>query len=289
MHPLLLDQLAEVDDDGLLGLEEAREPGGVALVGQPLLGVAGVRRVVPRLLERAPRARARAAPGPTRRRRRPAAPRPRVARGRRPPRGRCGCAPSRRRSRARSASASAPQAESSALPRIEYSSSEPCALTANGAPVAAPDRPTEEDVVREDDVGGQERAERRRVRVDPAVELVPGAILDPLHVVALVAVDHERGQQPADVGSERLRGAEVVPLRLRLLREHDDVVAGAAPLAREHARVDVRARAAEQVAVPEEDAHPAEKVPGTSAREAEASHRVNRLSRAVYVRWKYRA
>ena len=37
--------------------------------------------------------------------------------------------------------ASAPQAESSALPRIEYSSSEPCALTANGAPAAAPTGP----------------------------------------------------------------------------------------------------------------------------------------------------
>ena len=32
----------------------------------------------------------------------------------------------------------APHASSSTLPRIEYSSSEPCAFTPKGAPVAAP-------------------------------------------------------------------------------------------------------------------------------------------------------
>src|SRR5438874_10571001 len=36
-----------------------------------------------------------------------------------------------------SASDSLPHADSSSLPRIEYSSSEPCALTAYGAPAAA--------------------------------------------------------------------------------------------------------------------------------------------------------
>ena len=35
------------------------------------------------------------------------------------------------------ASASRPHDDSSSLPRIEYSSSEPCAFTRNGAPVAA--------------------------------------------------------------------------------------------------------------------------------------------------------
>ncbi len=38
-------------------------------------------------------------------------------------------------------SASRPQARSSALPRMEYSSSEPCALTAKRAPLAAPTGP----------------------------------------------------------------------------------------------------------------------------------------------------
>ncbi len=39
------------------------------------------------------------------------------------------------------ASASLPHAASSGRPRIEYSSSEPCALTRNGTPVAAPTGP----------------------------------------------------------------------------------------------------------------------------------------------------
>ena len=36
---------------------------------------------------------------------------------------------------------SRPQRSSSGLPRMEYSSSEPCAFTANGIPVAAPTGP----------------------------------------------------------------------------------------------------------------------------------------------------
>ena len=39
------------------------------------------------------------------------------------------------------ASASLPHADSASLPRIEYSSSEPCALTAKRAPLAAPTGP----------------------------------------------------------------------------------------------------------------------------------------------------
>ena len=38
-------------------------------------------------------------------------------------------------------STSPPHAESSAFPRMEYSSSDPCALTTYGAPVAAPTGP----------------------------------------------------------------------------------------------------------------------------------------------------
>jgi hypothetical protein len=39
------------------------------------------------------------------------------------------------------ASTSLPQASSSGLPRIEYSSSEPCAFTAKGKPLAQPTAP----------------------------------------------------------------------------------------------------------------------------------------------------
>src|SRR5205823_11744783 len=51
LDTLVLDQLPEVDDGGPLGGEETGEACGVALVGKPLLAVAGIRRVGPRLLE----------------------------------------------------------------------------------------------------------------------------------------------------------------------------------------------------------------------------------------------
>ena len=105
------------------------------------------------------------------------------------------------------------------MPRIEYSSSEPCALTAKRAPRRGADRAAEQDVVREDEVGGQQLAQRRRVPLDPVVELGARAVLDELHLVALVAVEHEDGQQPADVRPHERRAAEVVPLRMRLLAE----------------------------------------------------------------------
>ena len=78
------------------------------------------------------------------------------------------------------------------------------------------DRPAEEDVVGEDDVGRQVLAQRRGVRLDPALELLPRAVLDELHVVALVAVEHEDGQEPAHVrphDARRSRGhrAPVAP------------------------------------------------------------------------------
>ena len=51
LHAFLLDQLAEVDDRRLVAREERGEARGVALVGQALARVAGVRRVVARLLD----------------------------------------------------------------------------------------------------------------------------------------------------------------------------------------------------------------------------------------------
>ena len=56
-------------------------------------------------------------------------------------------------------------------PRIEYSSSEPCAFTAYGRPLARPTGGTEQHVIRKDDVGGPECAQRLRVRLDVRLEL----------------------------------------------------------------------------------------------------------------------
>ena len=128
-------------------------------------------------------------------------------------------------------------------------------MTANGAPVAAPTGPPSRTWFAEDEVGRQVLAERGGVRLDPRVELGARAVLHELHLVALVAVEDEDRQQAADVRPHGLRAAEVVALRVRLLAEDRHVVPGAAPLARERARVDVRAGAAEQVAVPEQDPH----------------------------------
>ncbi len=102
---------------------------------------------------------------------------------------------------------------------------------------------------------GRSARTARGVSLDPGVELGAAAVLDAPHLVALVAVEDEHRQQATDVRTHGRRTAEVEALRVGLLGEDGDVVAGVAPLAREHARVDVRAGAAEEVAVPEEDAH----------------------------------
>ena len=127
---LVPQELAEVDDRRALRLEEGGETVGVALVRQALVGVSRVRRVAARLVEQAPRAPRRAAwgrnsststPGGTS-----------CTRSTWPTTSsttRRMCAEPTKTASA-PASASRPHAESSALPRIEYSSSEPCALTA---------------------------------------------------------------------------------------------------------------------------------------------------------------
>ena len=119
------------------------------------------------------------------------------------------------------------------------------------------DRRTEQHVVGEDQVGGKMLAHGRGVQPDVALALRSAEGLQQLRLEPFVTVEHEDGQQPADVRPHHARAADVVCLRLRLLAEDDDVVSCAAPLARERTRVDVRSRPAEQVAVPEQDAHPA--------------------------------
>ena len=123
----------------------------------------------------------------------------------------------------------------------------------------------EQDVVDEDEVGGQALAQRGGVRVDPRVEVRARAVLHPLDLVALVFVQHEYRQEPADVWAHSIGAAEVVALWMRLLGEHGHVVALAPPLAHELAGVDVRARARQEIAMPDEDAHRA-RLPGNGRR-----------------------
>ena len=200
---LVLDQLPEVDDRRLVAGEEGREPLGVALVGQPLVGVARVRRIAARLREQIgerlvarPRATnsSTSTPGGTSctrstwpttssstladvggadedgARRRPATP--------------------------------APTPRAPAVPRIEYSSSEPCALTAKRAPVARADRPAEQDVVAKTKSAGRCSRTAAAFASTQRVELRARAVLEQLDLVALVAVEHEDGQQAADVRAD---------------------------------------------------------------------------------------
>ena len=114
-------------------------------------------------------------------------------------------------------------------------------------------RPSGHDVVREDDVRRKMLAQRRRVELDVTVTLGPRQLGKPSRLQPLVTVEDEDRQDAADVRTHELRTAEVVDVRMPLLREQHDLVAGAAPLPRERARVDVRARAAQEVPVPEKD------------------------------------
>ena len=155
-------------------------------------------------------------------------------------------------------------------------------MTAYGAPAARARRPAEQDVVAEDEVGGQALPSAAAFASTQGVELLARAVLQELHLVALVAVEDEHGQQPADVGPDDLRAAEVVALRVRLLAETVTSCPARAPLARELPRVDVRPRSAEQVPVPEEDAHP-----GILRRCGLAT--TVRGARPAQVRWKYSA
>jgi hypothetical protein len=114
-------------------------------------------------------------------------------------------------------------------------------------------------VVREDEVGGELGADRRGVRLDVRRPLRIAEVLQVARLKPFVAVEHEdREQAAADVRPDDARAAQVELLRVRLLAEHDDLVPVRAPGSRERARVDVRAGAREQVAVPEDDVHGAD-------------------------------
>ena len=110
-------------------------------------------------------------------------------------------------------------------------------------------------VVGEDEVGGKMRGQRPRVERDVPLPLLPRHLLEQDRLQPLVPVEHEDGQQAPDLRAHDLGAGQVEPLRVRLLAEDDDLVAGAAPLAGDRPRVDVRAGAVQQVPVPEEDPH----------------------------------
>ena len=138
---LVVEELSEVDDGRAIAGEKLGEALGVVLVGQALARIAGIWSVATRFLEQ---------PG-ERLFARTRAPVVDVHAGRNLVHS-IDVAddvlehlPDVRRADEDglgvSSSASLPQADSSALPRIEYSSSEPCALTPKRAPVAAPTGP----------------------------------------------------------------------------------------------------------------------------------------------------
>ena len=77
------------------------------------------------------------------------------------------------------------------------------------------DRAAEQDVVREDEVGGKPLAHGGRVQLDEALALRPRQVLQEPSLEPLVAIEHEDRQQPADVGPHDLGAPEVDLLGVR--------------------------------------------------------------------------
>ena len=106
------------------------------------------------------------------------------------------------------------------------------------------DRPSEQHVVREDEVGRQPLAHSRGVQLDESFALLPRQLLQKPRLEPLVAVEDEDGKELADLGPDDLGTAQVVPLRMPLLAEDHHLVPGQAPLPRQGAGIDVGARPA---------------------------------------------
>ena len=157
---------------------------------------------------------------------------------------------------AASFSDSLPQADSSALPRIEYSSSEPCALTAKRAPVAAPTGAPSSTWFANTRSAGRCSRSAAAFASTYALSLGLREVLQQPRLETLVAVEDEHGQHRADARPHgRARRARSNRSGCGSWENDRHVVAGARPLAHERLRVDVRSRPAQQVAVPDEDAH----------------------------------
>ncbi len=140
---------------------------------------------------------------------------------------------------------------------------------------------TKQDVVRKYQVGRQQLAQSSRVRLDVGLPFGDREVLQQPRLETRVAVEHEHGQQAA--GKLRVddgRAAEVVPFGLAVLADDDHVVPRAAPLPSERPRVDVRPGSAEQVAVPDENPHPAEATSDGNTKRATTRPRGSRCARS---------
>ena len=206
---LLLDQLAEVDDGRRVAVEERREPAGIPFVRPALLAIPGVRRVPPCLVDQGGE-RGVAALGT-----------PQVD-----------VDPGRHLvdtgNRTADLSEHLPDVGGADEGRARVPQRLPPPLTEIGTaphrilelgavrlhgerlPRGDADGTAEQHVVREDEIGGRESTHRRGVRFDPPVQLLPGAVRYPPHLVSGVAVDHEDGQKRPDIRPHRRRTSEVV-------------------------------------------------------------------------------
>ncbi len=109
-------------------------------------------------------------------------------------------------------------------------------------------------MVREQEIGRPELTQGGRVRLDVRPALLVREVLQQPRLEPFVAVEDERGQQPArQLRSHDARAAEVELLGMTLLADDRHVVPRAAPFPGQSARVDVRARPSKEVPVPQQD------------------------------------
>src|SRR5215211_5969771 len=240
IRALLARELPDVDDGRIVAGEEVGEPLRVSRIGIALAGTPGVRGVLPRLLDEACK-------------RLVAELRSQLvdvdARRRDPDAGLVGAGPEDLLED--TADVLRPRVDGvSTVERLAGTGGELLvspqrelelrAVSLDGERHAArqADRASREDVIHEQEVGRELGPNGRGVRLD-----------------VLVVVEDEDRQRPGKPRADDARAAEVEPLAVGLLAEDDDLMAGPRPFARERARVDVRAGAAQEVAVPEENLH----------------------------------
>ena len=168
-----------------------------------------------------------------------------------------GCAPSRRATASARSSDSRAHAASSAFAADRELELRAVRLDDEGHPDRGADRRSEEHVVHEEEVRRQVRADGGGVSLDELVPLLRRA--DP---GGSAPRDRRsgRGRRPAAARRRDRAGRPRAPPRSKRSgcgswREDDDLVPEPRPGPRERARVDVRARPAQEVAVPEENLH----------------------------------